>query len=416
MNGISGQRAAPRLAEPFPARPRCGGKVVTIRSTVVVSSTDDTSRAALPVRARPPAVTASLHTRRRAHTRRAQNPPHPPHPPPPLTSQLKPEAVNASVHPWTDLTWQAWQAWQATTAISDTSPLRASARFTGRVGWGRRRLRRDEVKINSLSRTPGRLSGSPFPFWNTNARSRACNGLARLARINSTPSGQRPSTMYATRPTTSCGNAGRRRNVSPPLVPSLFITSQHLSLSGCLGATGWAALTLLARSLVRTILLLWYGDVTQTGPDGLVSLDLFRLFLEQQSAVACQACGVVGEGPTGEQGETEARWAETTTFLKQHAAHTCTALLHAYACCEAEEVTIAFHRPVPRPPQRAKGLPACQPASLPDCLVTQQLRNRLLQILPMPMHNERIVPPNLSMGPGKAQQGKALAVEEGSGE
>lgn len=173
MNGISGQRAAPRLAEPFPARPRCGGKVVTIRSTVVVSSTDDTSRAALPVRARPPAVTASLHTRRRAHTRRAQNPPHPPHPPPPLTSQLKPEAVNASVHPWTDLTWQAWQAWQATTAISDTSPLRASARFTGRVGWGRRRLRRDEVKINSLSRTPGRLSGSPFPFWNTNARSRA---------------------------------------------------------------------------------------------------------------------------------------------------------------------------------------------------------------------------------------------------
>lgn len=38
------------------------------------------------------------------------------------------EAVNASVYPCPDLTCQA------TKAISDTSPLRSSARFTGRVG------------------------------------------------------------------------------------------------------------------------------------------------------------------------------------------------------------------------------------------------------------------------------------------
>lgn len=41
------------------------------------------------------------------------------------------------------------------------------------------------------------------------------------------------------------------------------------------------------------------------------------------------------------------KW-DSTPHSKKHAPHTCTALLHAHACCAAE-ATIAFHRPVPRP-------------------------------------------------------------------
>lgn len=48
----------------------------------------------------------------------------------------------------------------------------------------------------------------------------------------------------------------------------------------------------------------------------------------------------------GSVGETD-KW-DNTPHSKKHAPHTCTALLHAHACCAAE-ATIAFHRPVPRP-------------------------------------------------------------------